>query len=52
VPNTKFYTGKVDGGATLLGKCKVPKDDMLFQLLGGMDELNSSKSMTNDRLTN
>lgn len=38
---TKFFTGKGDGGVSKMGKCKITKDDALFQLLGGLDELNS-----------
>lgn len=38
---TKFYTGQGDKGTSKMGKSEVSKDSGLFQLLGGLDELNS-----------
>ena len=38
---TRFYTGKGDKGQSAFGKKKLPKDDMLFGVLGNLDELNS-----------
>ncbi len=39
---TVFYTGRGDGGESLFGDKKLPKSDQLFELLGNLDELNSS----------
>jgi len=38
---TKFFTGKGDKGTSAFGKKKLPKDDLLFDVLGNLDELNS-----------
>ncbi len=38
---TKFFTGKGDKGQSAFGKKKLPKDDILFDVLGNLDELNS-----------
>jgi len=38
---TKFFTGKGDKGQSAFGKKKLPKDDILFDVLGSLDELNS-----------
>ena len=38
---TKFFTGQGDGGQTAFGKKRLPKDDVLFDVLGNLDELNS-----------
>jgi len=38
---TKFYTGKGDKGKSEIGKKKISKDDVLFDVLGSIDELNS-----------
>ena len=38
---TKIYTRKGDEGYTTLGKQRLPKDDLLFEALGNIDELNS-----------
>lgn len=38
---TKFYTGRGDGGMSSVGAGKIPKNDKIFELLGGLDELNS-----------
>lgn len=39
---TKIYTGKGDDGYTQLGETRIPKDDLLVELVGNLDELNSS----------
>lgn len=36
-----FYTGKGDRGASSIGKKKVPKDSLVLETLGELDELNS-----------
>lgn len=41
MPKTKFYTGEGDGGKSKMGNKKINKNDSLFWLLGGLDELNS-----------
>lgn len=38
---TKFYTGKGDRGTSKMGKSEIDKGHLLFQVLGGLDELNS-----------
>ncbi|MFH1769422.1 MAG: cob(I)yrinic acid a,c-diamide adenosyltransferase [Parcubacteria group bacterium] len=38
---TKFYTGAGDGGTSKLGKCELRKDDVFFEVLGGVDELSA-----------
>ena len=38
---TKFFTGQGDKGQSAFGKKKLPKDDVLFDVLGNLDELNS-----------
>lgn len=38
---TKFFTGQGDKGQSVFGKKKLPKDDLLFDVLGNLDELNS-----------
>lgn len=38
---TKFYTRRGDSGRSVLGKRTLPKDDPVFEALGGLDELNS-----------
>lgn len=37
---TKIYTRKGDDGYTTMGKKRVPKDDLLVETLGTLDELN------------
>ncbi len=39
--NTKFYTGKGDGGESFVGKKKISKDSAALEALGSLDELNS-----------
>ena len=36
-----FYTGKGDGGVSHVGKKKYPKDSLILETLGDLDELNS-----------
>ena len=36
-----LYTGKGDKGQSAFGKKELPKDDVLFDVLGNLDELNS-----------
>lgn len=36
-----FYTGKGDKGLSLVGKKKYPKDSLIMEALGDLDELNS-----------
>lgn len=38
---TKFFTGAGDGGRSVLGKQSFSKDDLFFEFLGTLDELNS-----------
>ncbi|MBI2023513.1 cob(I)yrinic acid a,c-diamide adenosyltransferase [Candidatus Giovannonibacteria bacterium] len=38
---TIFFTGKGDEGESYVGDHKTPKDDILFYVLGSLDELNS-----------
>jgi len=38
---TKFYTKKGDDGCVVIGEKKLPKDDMVFDLLGELDYINS-----------
>lgn len=38
---TKFFSGKGDEGRTHFGKISLPKDDLVFEALGNLDELNS-----------
>ncbi|MBI5220949.1 MAG: cob(I)yrinic acid a,c-diamide adenosyltransferase [Candidatus Liptonbacteria bacterium] len=38
---TPFFTGQGDSGSANLGNRQVPKDDLLFEVLGGLDGLNS-----------
>lgn len=38
---TKIYTRKGDKGYTKIGKQQIPKDDVLIETLGTIDELNS-----------
>ena len=38
---TQFFTGRGDKGQSAFGKKKLPKDDVLFDVLGNLDELNS-----------
>lgn len=38
---TKFFTGKGDTGKSKIGKRIFSKADFLFEVLGGLDELNS-----------
>lgn len=42
---TKIYTKKGDDGYTQLGDSRIPKDDLLVELAGNLDELNSSIGM-------
>jgi cob(I)alamin adenosyltransferase len=39
--NTKFYTKQGDAGITYVGETGYSKSDILFELLGAVDELNS-----------
>lgn len=39
---TKIYTRKGDKGTTKIGSQRIPKDDALIEMLGTIDELNSS----------
>ncbi len=40
--NTKFFTKKGDDGKSFINnKKKIPKDDLFFEFLGSLDELNS-----------
>ena|SRR3990167_5734523 len=39
---TKIYTRKGDDGYTTLGDKRIPKDDLLVEALGTIDELNST----------
>ncbi len=39
--NTKFFTGDGDQGESKMGKEKISKSDLVFDVLGGLDELNS-----------
>jgi len=36
-----YYTGKGDNGQTSFGHGKLPKGEQIFELVGGIDELNS-----------
>ncbi|WP_449461912.1 cob(I)yrinic acid a,c-diamide adenosyltransferase [Tardisphaera miroshnichenkoae] len=36
-----YYTGKGDSGLTSFGQGRVPKGEQIFELVGGVDELNS-----------
>jgi cob(I)alamin adenosyltransferase len=38
---TVFYTGKGDAGKSVMGGSKIAKDDILFDVLGSFDEVNS-----------
>lgn len=38
---TTFYTGRGDDGVTHFGNQNISKDSLLFEVLGGLDELNS-----------
>lgn len=38
---TKFYTGKGDKGSVKFGNKEISKDDILFDVLGGIDDLNA-----------
>ncbi len=38
---TVFFTGKGDGGESVVGKKKIGKDDAVLGFLGSLDELNS-----------
>lgn len=48
-----FYTGKGDRGSSHIGKKKFPKDSLLLEVLGELDELNSLcglvRSLTQDK---
>lgn len=39
--NTKFFTGVGDAGESGFGQKKIPKDDVLFDALGGLDAVNA-----------
>lgn len=39
---TKIYTRKGDEGFTTLGDSRIPKDDLLVEAIGSIDELNSA----------
>jgi len=39
--NTKFFTGEGDNGESKMGNQKISKGDLVFDVLGGLDELNS-----------
>ena len=39
--NTKFFTGVGDDGVCKMGNQKISKGNSLFEVLGGLDELNS-----------
>lgn len=38
---TRFFTGMGDAGKVKIGKMEISKADFLFEVLGGLDELNS-----------
>lgn len=41
-----YYTGKGDNGQTSFGPGKLPKGEQIFELIGGIDELNSVVGLT------
>ena len=47
-----FYTGKGDKGKSHIGKKKIPKDSVIFEALGDLDELNSLVGVVKSGLRN
>ena len=49
---TKYYTGKGDKGIVKVGKKKIDKGDKLFDVLGGIDDLNAWIGLCRSSYTN
>jgi cob(I)alamin adenosyltransferase len=47
-----FYTGKGDKGTSQIGKKKIPKDSLIVDTLGDLDELNSLIGVSRGSLKN
>jgi len=47
-----FYTGKGDKGVSYIGKKKIPKDSIIFEVLGDLDELNSLVGVVKSSMKN